>query len=212
MLSCAPRWPAAAARALAARSASEYCTGMPSRSRIALLVALGSALLAPARHAVADTPKAAAPAAAPVPAPPPVRPAPAAYQISAIRAFLYYHDTGTFDDRDAATGQMALWNTIIGEGEAKAPSDVTLVQVELSGPSFSNISGTLEISVSAGKKKLVRQKLDAGTFFAEHSSRVLIPVLVHGTGCDELQVAVTFTTPDRKKLKKSGVVPFACGE
>jgi hypothetical protein len=184
---------------------------MPTPSRVALLVALGTAALASPRSAAADTPKAAAPAASkPAPATPPARPA--SYQISAIRAFLYYHETGTFDDRDAASGQMALWNTIIGEGEAKSPSDATLVQVELSGPSFSNISGALEIVVSAGKQKLVRQKLDAGAFFAEHSQRIFVPVLVHGTGCDELQVAVTFTSPDRKKLKKSNVVPFACGE
>ncbi len=204
--------PHGAGPVLAGISASAYCTAMPSLPRVALLVALGSLSLAAPRHAAADTPKAAPPAANPVAAPPPVRPAPAAYQISAIRAFLYYHDTGTFDDRDAASGQMTLWNSIIGEGEAKAPSDATLVQVELSGPSFSNIAGALEIVVSAGKKKLVRQKLDAGSFFAEHSPRILIPVLVYDTGCDELQVAVTFTTPDRKKLKKSGVVPFACGE
>lgn len=177
-------------------------------SRAALLIPLCVSLLVGPRLAAADSP--APPKAPAASAAAPAKPA--AYRISAIRAFLYYHDTGTFDERDAASGTMALWNTVIGEGEAKAPSQTTLVQVELSGPSFSNISGALEIVVSAGKQKLVRQKLDAGTFFAEHSPRILIPVLVHGTGCTELKVDVTFTTPEKKKLKKSGDVPFSCGE
>ena len=176
-------------------------------SRAALLIPLCVSLLAGPRLAAADSP--APPKGAAAPAAPA---APAAYRISAIRAFLYYHDTGTFDDRDAASGKVALWNTIIGEGDAKAPSQTTLVQVELSGPSFSNISGTLEIVVSAEKQKLVRQKLDAGGFFAENSPRIVIPVLVHGTGCTELKIDVTFTTPDKKKLKKRGDVPFSCGE
>ncbi len=166
----------------------------------------------PAQKKPAPTPP---PAPTPSPKPEPAKPAPPAkpsYQISAIRAFLYYHASGTFDSRDAIAGPFALWNVIIGEGDAKEPSTATLLQIELGGPSFSNISGQVEIVINRESAKPVRHKLDASDFHDGHATRVLVPVLVYDTGCADVKVDVTFTTPEKKKLKKQAVVPFSCGE
>lgn len=154
------------------------------------------ALLAPA-VAAADTP---APPSAKKPA----------YGIAAIRAFMYVEETGAIDPRDI-TQQIVLWNTIIGEGDAKGPSSTTMIQVELAGPTFANTTGTLELVVTAGGKKLLKQKLSVGTFFSE-GTKLVLPFVLYDTGCDELAIAATFTTPDKKKVKKTAAVPFACGE
>jgi hypothetical protein len=134
-----------------------------------------------------------------------------AYGVAAIRAHMVVEETGTIDPRDI-TQHLMLWNTIIGEGDAKGPSSTTLIQVELAGPTFANLaSGSLEVVVTTGGKKLFKQKLAIGTFFSE-GTKLVVPFLVYDTGCDELAITATFTTPEKKKLKKTVGVPFACGE
>src|SRR5688572_33140547 len=46
------------------------------------------------------------------------RPAFADATLDALTTRLYYHHTGTVDDREASG--LQLWNTMIGEGDAKA--------------------------------------------------------------------------------------------
>ena len=47
--------------------------------------------------------------------------------IAAIRAQLYYEETGAFSDDILDRGELALWNTVIGEGDARHASNSTLV-------------------------------------------------------------------------------------
>jgi|SRR5688572_2588843 hypothetical protein len=134
-----------------------------------------------------------------------------AYGVAAIRAHMVVEESGKIDPRDM-TQHLMLWNTIIGEGDAEGPSSTTLIQVELAGPTFANLaSGSLEVVVTAGGKKLLKQKLAIGTFFSE-GTKLVVPFLVYDTGCDELAITATFTTPEKKKVKKTAGVPFACGE
>src|SRR5262245_52812574 len=62
------------------------------------------------------------------------------FAVAGIQAHLFYESSGKVDERDLVSGGVTLWNTIIGEGEANAPSNTTLVIVELSGPAF--LTGT----------------------------------------------------------------------
>src|SRR3954471_24957925 len=54
-------------------------------------------------------------------------------KITAIRAQLFYDAKGTFSDNILAQKDIALWNTIIGEGSSGGASTSTLVTVEVSG-------------------------------------------------------------------------------
>jgi hypothetical protein len=181
------------------------------RSLLTLALLVGTAGLA-AADAPAGKPAADKPVDKPADKPVAIRPAPPApYAIAAIRAHMYFQDSGAVGTTDITDGKVALWNTIIGEGDASAPSSATLVYVELSGPTFANVGGTIEVVVTEGKKKRLKQKLDVGTYFNQ-GTKVVLPFFVYDTGCDELKVNATFTTPDKKKVKKSATVPFSCGE
>jgi hypothetical protein len=53
--------------------------------------------------------------------------------ITAIRAQLYYERTASFSENIVAPSRIALWNVIVGEGDAEHPSNSTLVTVEVRG-------------------------------------------------------------------------------
>ena len=58
---------------------------------------------------------------------------PSAPTISAIRAQLYYEETGKFSKDILSDKDLSLWNTIIGEGGSGGASNFTLVTVEVLG-------------------------------------------------------------------------------
>src|SRR5919202_6847730 len=58
---------------------------------------------------------------------------PPPYKITGIKAMLFFEQKGTFSDDILSRPNIALWNTVIGEGDAGIPSNSTLVLVEVSG-------------------------------------------------------------------------------
>ncbi|MGA8743123.1 MAG: hypothetical protein WB561_18190 [Terracidiphilus sp.] len=48
-------------------------------------------------------------------------------KISSVTAKLYYSDSGTFSENILDKPDLALWNTIIGEGQSGGPSEATLI-------------------------------------------------------------------------------------
>lgn len=162
----------------------------------------------------APVPSQPAPPPAPNPPPPPPRTppvAPTTFRIAAIQAFLYFHKTGTFGTADLTTGKVALWNTIIGEGEAEHPATSMLVKVVLTGPSFANQDGKLIVVAKAGKRTLVKQTFAIGDYFEEQTPSITLPLLVPGVGCDEVTVTATLSGKG-KRGTAAATVPFACGE
>ncbi len=157
---------------------------------------------------LAAAPAVAQPAAS-RPAPPPLPPP--AFQIKGIHAFLYFHKTGTFGDRDLTDGQTALWNTIIGEGDAGMPSTTMLVKVELGGPTFANQDGKVVVVAKVGKKTLAKQTFAIVDYFEEGGHTITLPMLVTGVGCDEITLTATLSGKG-KKGAATAKVPFACGE
>lgn len=144
------------------------------------------------------------------PGPPPVQQV-ARYQIMGIHAFLYFHGDGSFGTKDLTAGGVALWNTIIGEGDADSPATTMLVKVEVGGPSFSNIDGKLTVVARAGKRTLARQVFELGDYFDEHAKVIAVPMIVVGVGCDEVKLTATLSGKG-KRGSATAIVPFACGE
>lgn len=140
---------------------------------------------------------------------------PGKYTVTAIKAFLYHHATGKFGELDVINGEgVALWNTMIGEGAAGLPSEITLVQVEVSGPNFSQAPGKLAVTATVGKQTLAKQTFLLSDLFSEKGTSVTAPLLLYGTGCVEVTVVASLQgLPGKGKapeLKKT--IPFACGE
>ena len=144
-----------------------------------------------------------------------VPPGSAKYSVAAIHAHFYFHSTGEISPTDLLDGKPhALWNTIIGAGEAGKPSGAILVLVDLTGPTFANIDGKLTLKAAEGEKILLGQTVSLKIWFRE-GQKVVIPFLVYDTGCNKLEITATLEDlpakmVDTGTLKK--VVPFECGE
>ena len=141
----------------------------------------------------------------------PLSAVPSEHRITGVRVHLFYEASGVLDERDLATGDMVLWNTVIGEGAAVAPSSTSIVYVELEGPSFvAGTAGVLSLTARTAENTLLAQEVDLATFFSQGTTLV-IPFVVFGTGCGTLEIDAELTgipTPSRTQT----AVDFQCGE
>jgi hypothetical protein len=134
-------------------------------------------------------------------------------RISAIRAFFYYEEQGRFDDRDLLSGELVLRNVIVGEGDAEAPTNTTLVLVDVTGPGFSTETvGVLQAQARAGTRELLKQSVPLRFFFSE-KQQISIPFLVHDAACEPLEITASLEVPGKGVTSSlSGTIPFGCGE
>src|SRR5437764_8477089 len=89
--------------------------------------------------------------------------APPPFKITAIKAMLFFDEKGTFSDDLFTQPNLALWNTIIGEGSAGSPSNSTLVLVEVSGkynPDEAAPNRKVDFTATAGGKVLLKRLAD----------------------------------------------------
>lgn len=121
---------------------------------------------------------------------PSIPPAPTGLKVS---AYLIYKDstTSTFDVLNDKT--KALWNTIIGAGDAEKPSERT--KIVLTGKLDS-----LKVTIYNGKRKIENRKLP--NFSGDYE------FIINDTGCEKVKVIVT----KLDKIVYQGTIPFRCGE
>jgi hypothetical protein len=141
---------------------------------------------------------------------------PSSYRVSAIKAYLFYHENGEFSKLDIINGKdVPLWNTIIGEGSAAMPSSITLILVEVTGTSFhAETPGKLSVTVTKGKKTSSKQIVALNELFSENGKSVQFPVLIYNTGCETFKITASIQGLPGV-LKPNTVVKeidFACGE
>jgi hypothetical protein len=89
------------------------------------------------------------------------------YKITAIKAMLFYDGSATFSRDVLAKPNFTFWNTIIGEGDAEAPSNSTLVLVEVAGnpsPNEAPPSRKIELTATSPRKLLLKRTVDIGLF------------------------------------------------
>ena len=120
----------------------------------------------------------------------PLPPVPTGLKVS---AYLIFKDStlSTFDVLNDKT--IALWNTIIGAGDALKPSEKT--RVRLTG----KLDG-LRVTIYNGKRKVINQKLP--DFSGDYE------FVINDTGCEEVKVVVT----KLDKVVYQDKIPFRCGE
>jgi len=137
------------------------------------------------------------------------------YSVAAIHAHFYYQATGKINPRDLLDGRShALWNTIIGEGEAREPSAAIMVLVEITGPRFTRSEGKLRLTAADSKKTLLDQTLELYPWFST-SGKVILPFFVYDTGCEKVKITATLegipsSSVDIGTLTRT--IPFECGE
>ncbi|MES2430245.1 MAG: hypothetical protein V4556_04855 [Bacteroidota bacterium] len=120
----------------------------------------------------------------------PLPPAPEGLKVS---AYLIFKDSAisTFDVLNDKT--IALWNTIIGSGDALKPSEKT--RVRLTG----KLDG-LKVTIYNGNLKVINQRLP--NFSGDYE------FVINDTGCEEVKVIVT----KLDKVVYQDKIPFRCGE
>lgn len=135
---------------------------------------------------------------------------PADFRLGGIHMHLFYESLGQSDERDLVADRFVLWNTIIGEGDAKAPSNTTMVVVDVLGPSFpSGTKGTISVTAKNGKRVLRRETVQLGSFFSE-GPKLSIPFVVVGTGCGTLSVDVDLAVRG-KTDRLARTIEYPCG-
>ena len=148
------------------------------------------------------------------------------YKVKAIKAFLFYNGEnredasvrGSLSENLIDNNDFALWNTIIGEGSAKAESNQTLVVVELTGNAKGLVSRKVVLTVTVNGKPIFRQAQNFEIY--GQSKNYSAAFLLYNTGCDALKLKADVVS-ERQVNKKtvstiestlSKTIPFACGE
>ena len=132
------------------------------------------------------------------------------YRISDLRAQLFFSDRGTFSDDLLKRKGLALWNTIIGAGDAGGPSSATLVVVEVSGAPGSYPDGRrVELAVRTAQKEIFRRQSSLGVLGSD--GHVYVAFWLYDTGCEELRVS-TALLGQAEPTRRVATIPFHCGE
>ena len=130
-------------------------------------------------------------------------------RITAVRAQLYYEETGTLSD-DVLSREFEFWNTIIGEGDADHASNFTLITVEISGQNVSSDALIAEISATADGKILEQREVPVSLY--DDKVRFYAPLLLYGTGCQKILVSARLLDSGAEISVEQKTIPFECGE
>ncbi len=133
------------------------------------------------------------------------------FQLTSVQAKLFYSDTGTFSEDILTSPDFTLWNTIIGEGSAKGPSNSTLVLVEISGPSGGyGERRKVEFEASfRGIDRVVKQTSEIGVF--GNNGKCFLGFWLYDTGCEPVKLVVKLTG-QTKESSMTKTINFRCGE
>ena len=132
-------------------------------------------------------------------------------KIAAVRAQLYYDTTGKFSPDILSTKEFALWNTIIGEGSAEAPSTSTLVTVEITGKNVPVRSLKVEIIATGDKNRLIQRRLIDVELYDERT-KFFAPFWLYDTGCQPIRIVTRLIGKGAPTGVVTKAIPFACGE
>lgn len=136
---------------------------------------------------------------------------PVAPKISAIRAQLYYEQTGKFSDDILADKNLSLWNTIIGEGGSGGASNFTLVTVEVRGKDVPVGAVKIQVTARDSKRKIIAMNT-ADVSIYDASTSFNAPLFLYNTGCDEIEISASLLGKGISKNVVKAKIPFACGE
>jgi hypothetical protein len=124
---------------------------------------------------------------------------------------LFYDATGTFSQDILSQKDLALWNTIIGEGSAGAASTSTFVTVEITGRNMPVGATKVEITATVKKNRLFQKRLIAVDIYDERT-KFVAPLWLYDTGCEPIKIAARLIGAGAPRTVITKTIPFACGE
>jgi hypothetical protein len=137
--------------------------------------------------------------------------APPPFKITAIKAMLFYDGKGTFSDDILTQPDLALWNTVIGEGSAGSPSNSTLVLVEVSGqydPDKATLNRKVAFTATAAKKVMLQRMAD---IYIGKDGKFYAAFWLYDTGCEPIKLSARIVGQSQPSAMTK-TIPFKCGE
>ncbi|MFS8084702.1 MAG: hypothetical protein ACMG6H_03665 [Acidobacteriota bacterium] len=132
-------------------------------------------------------------------------------KITAIRAKLFYDAKGTFSEDILTQKDLALFNTIIGEGSAGGASTSTFVIVEISGRNLPVGATKVQITATGNKNRLIQRKVMAVDIYDERT-RFFAPLWLYDTGCEPINISAHLIGTGAPATVVTKRIPFLCGE
>lgn len=131
--------------------------------------------------------------------------------IEDIRVQLFYEYSGALSDDLTKRKDLALFNTMIGEGDANQPANSFLVAVAVKGqPETFDKDAALTVTVVTNDKrkaKVAEKAFGSGILFGREG-RAVKALFVHDRVC----VPLTVTAKLKSGASKTFNLPFKCGE
>jgi hypothetical protein len=134
------------------------------------------------------------------------------FVITGVRAKLFFPQTGTFSDDMLAAPDLGLWNTIIGAGWAKQPSNATLVLVDVASDGHTSPRGmSVELTVTAaeGGAVILRRRVSLSSNRTGHRQEGF---WIYDTGCVPLVLRARLIGQLSAAPPVERKIPFECGE
>lgn len=134
------------------------------------------------------------------------------FKITAIKAMLFYDGSATFSRDVLAKPDFTFWNTIIGEGDAEAPSNSTLVLVEVAGdpsPNEPSPSRKVELTATIRQKLPFKRTVEIGLF--GEGGKFYAAFWLYETGCQPVTLVARIIGQAQPSIVTRRI-PFECGE
>ncbi len=130
----------------------------------------------------------------------------AAFAVTGMKAFLYFHRVGALDTIDVMGNvPHELWNVRSG---------ATLVSVQVTSSRTARRRGiTMHVSAAVESRVLWEQTVPVYSFYGSDNRVIWIPFLVRGIGCGDTDVTATLSDSAGTRFgAMTKRIPFSCGE
>ncbi len=128
-------------------------------------------------------------------------------EIKGMKAYLFYNPSGSLSENIIDNSDFTLYNTIIGGGSAKEPSNQTLVVVGISGKCPAGMCKAYFSAIEKyGRKKVLLKR--AAEVFCE-TDECNAAFMLYDTGCTPVELSARMHG-GKKTLKKK--IKFYCAE
>jgi hypothetical protein len=124
-----------------------------------------------------------------------------------IKVQLFYEDSGLLSDDLTKKKDMALWNTIIGEGSSGGPAKSFLASIVLRSEPNSFLKQEVVVTIVDDRKKVKLMERRFGRLWFGKDGRLVKPVFVENRTCNPTTITVSI-----KRDSKQVTLPFECGE
>ena len=132
------------------------------------------------------------------------------YRLAEVRAQLFFSDRGTFSENLIGRKDLALWNTVIGGGDAGGASQSMLVIVAVSGqPGSYDGKRQVELRARDARREVFRRRQPLSVLNKEGGG--YIAFWLYDIGCSPLTLTAVITGQNGG-ARKAESIPFRCGE